>query len=136
MDLTSLSTVFQKVVLFRPSPIHLYMMCVSIIISLLVDISNHNIIIYLYNLYIYISYLHPYILDYFPNLRSLYQIVSAGEAWIQVVGFMRPPETGSEVTYAAVLSSLEEGAAWHWALLLVSMARDQGASRKGVLIFK
>lgn len=55
---------------------------------------------------------------------------------IQVVGFMRPPETGSEVTYAAVLSSLEEAAAWHWALLLVSMARDQGASRKGVLIFK
>lgn len=133
MDLTSLSTVFQKVVLVRPSPVHLYMMCVSIIISLLVDISNHNIIIYLY---IYISYLHPYILYYFPNLRSLYQIVSAGEALIQVVGFMRPPETGSEVTYAAVLSSLEEAAAWHWALLLVSMARDQGASRKGVLIFK
>ena len=57
MDLSSLSTVFQKVVLFRPSPIHLYMMCISIIISLLVDISNHNIIIYLY-IYILFTPLH------------------------------------------------------------------------------
>lgn len=49
--------------------------------------------------------------------------------WVHETSF-----TG-EVTYAAVLSSLEEAAAWHWALLLVSMARQQGA-KEGRVVFQ
>ena len=85
---------------------------------------------------IYLSYFTP--LHYsIPNLRSLYISIPNRFNWWTIDRLRWVHETAftGEVTYAAVLSSLEEAAAWHWALLLVSMARDQGA-KGGCVVFQ